>query len=47
MDKIVVSGSSSGGIAAMQWVPYVKSLTSYPDRVYSVIDSGIIYNALA
>jgi hypothetical protein len=41
-----MSGSSAGGMAASAWLSYVKGMVPDPERVYAVIDSGIIYNPL-
>ena len=43
-DKIIVSGSSAGGIATFLWVDYVRTLVPNPEKVYGVSDSGIFYN---
>lgn len=45
-EKIIVSGSSAGGIATYLWVDYVRSLVPNPRTVYGVADSGIFYDPL-
>ncbi len=42
-DKIVISGSSAGGIATFLWVDYLRSLVPNPKVVYGIADSGIFY----
>lgn len=44
--KIVVSGSSAGGMATYLWVDYVRSLVPNPSTVYGVADSGVFYDPL-
>lgn len=44
--RIIVSGSSAGGIATYIWLSYVKSLVPHADRVYGIADSGIFYDPL-
>lgn len=46
-EKIVLTGSSAGGIAVYLWHQYLKDLVPHPERVYSVADSGIFYDPLA
>lgn len=45
-ERIIVSGSSAGGMATYLWVDYVKSLVTRPERVFGVADSGIFYDPL-
>ena len=45
-EKIVLTGSSVGGMAVYLWHQYLKDLVTHPDRVYSVSDSGIFYDPL-
>lgn len=43
-DKVVVSGSSAGGIATFLWVDHIRTLVSDPNVVYGVVDSGIFFD---
>ena len=45
-EKIVLTGSSAGGIAVNLWHQYLKDLVPHPERVYSVSDSSIFYDPL-
>jgi hypothetical protein len=45
-ERIVVSGSSAGGMSTYLWVDYVRSLVPNPSRVYGVADSGVFYDPL-
>jgi O-palmitoleoyl-L-serine hydrolase len=45
-ERIVVSGSSAGGIASYLWVDYFRTLVPNPRVVYGVVDSGIFYDPL-
>jgi hypothetical protein len=41
-NKVVLSGSSAGGISTYAWIDYLKDYIANPAvKVYSVIDSGI------
>ena len=40
--KIVLAGSQSGGIGTFLWVDYLRGLVSNPDKVYGIVDSGLI-----
>jgi hypothetical protein len=39
--KILLTGSSAGGIGTFLWIDYLKSLVIEPSKVYGVVDSGI------
>ena len=41
-DKIVFSGSSSGGIGVTLWVDYLRGLLKDPKKLYGIVDSGIL-----
>ena len=42
-DKIILAGSTIGGIATLLWIDYLKSMvTSDPDKVYGIIDSALV-----
>ena len=41
-DKIILAGSTIGGIATLLWIDYLKSLVSDPDKVYGIIDSALV-----
>ncbi len=43
-EKIVISGSSAGGIATYLWVDYLRGMVDDPRKVYGVVDSGIFYD---
>lgn len=45
-EKIIVSGSSAGGMATYLWVDYVRTLVPNPKNVYGVADSGVFYDPL-
>jgi hypothetical protein len=45
-EKIVLTGSSAGGMAVYLWHQYLKDFVTHPERVYSVSDSGIFYDPL-
>lgn len=45
-ERIVVSGSSAGGMATYLWVDYFRTLVPNPKVVYGVADSGIFYDPL-
>lgn len=45
-EKVVVSGSSAGGIATYLWVDHIRTLVSDPQVVSGVVDSGIFYDPL-
>lgn len=45
-DKIIVSGSSAGGIATYLWVDYLRTLVPNPKQIYGVSDSGVFYDPL-
>jgi hypothetical protein len=45
-ERIIVSGSSAGGMATYLWVDYFRSLVPNPKTVYGVADSGIFYDPL-
>jgi hypothetical protein len=45
-ERIVVSGSSAGGMATYLWVDYFRTLVPDPKIVYGVSDSGIFYDPL-
>jgi hypothetical protein len=45
-ERIVVSGSSAGGIATYLWVDYFRTLVPNPKVVYGVADSGVFYDPL-
>lgn len=45
-DRIIVSGSSAGGIATYLWVDYFRTLVKDPKVVFGVADSGIFYDPL-
>jgi hypothetical protein len=45
-ERIVVSGSSAGGMATYLWVDYFRTLVPDSKVVYGVADSGIFYNPL-
>lgn len=45
-EKIVLTGSSAGGIGVYLWHQYLKDMVSHPERVYSVADSSIFYDPL-
>lgn len=41
-EKVVLSGSSAGGISTFIWVDYLKQFINNPmTKVFSIIDSGI------
>ena len=42
--KIVFLGSSTGGVAVILWIDYIKSLVSEPDKIYGIVDSGVFTN---
>lgn len=44
-EKVLLTGSSAGGIATFLWSNYVRSLLVNPRALFSVIDSGAIINA--
>ena len=45
-DKILLTGSSAGGIGVYLWHQYLKDFVTHPERVYSVADSSIFYDPL-
>jgi hypothetical protein len=45
-EKIIVSGSSAGGMATYLWVDYFRSLVPNAKTVFGVVDSGIFYDPL-
>lgn len=45
-ERIIVSGSSAGGMATYLWVDYFRSLVPNPKVVFGVADSGIFYDPL-
>ena len=45
-ERIIVSGSSAGGIATYLWVDYFRTLVANPKVVFGVADSGVFYNPL-
>lgn len=45
-ERIVISGSSAGGMATYLWVDYVRTLVSNPKVVFGVADSGVFYDPL-
>lgn len=45
-EKVIVSGSSAGGIATYLWVDHIRTLVSDPKVVSGVVDSGIFYDPL-
>ena len=46
-EKIVFTGSSSGGIATYLWIDYLKGLVSNPKKVYGIVDSGMFLSPVA
>ncbi len=44
--RIIVSGSSAGGMSTYLWVDYVRTLVPNPKTVYGVADSGVFYDPL-
>jgi hypothetical protein len=42
--KIVLTGTSAGGIAASLWVNYLSSIISNPYNIFTIIDSGLLLN---
>ena len=41
-ERVVLSGSSAGGMATFIWAEYLKKLIGFPDvKFYPIIDSGI------
>jgi len=44
--KIVLTGSSAGGIAVFLWIDYLRGLVSDPTKVYGIVDSGIFVDSL-
>jgi len=44
--KVVLTGSSAGGIGVYLWHQYLKDLVTHPERVYSIADSGVFYDPL-
>ena len=44
--KIVLSGSSAGGMATFLWIEYLKSLVPDPKVVYGIADSAIFYEPM-
>ena len=45
-ERIVLTGSSAGGIAVYLWHQYLKDFVPHPERVSSVADSSIFYDPL-
>jgi hypothetical protein len=45
-ERIVLTGSSAGGIGVYLWDEYLRGLVDHPERVYSVADSSIFYDPL-
>lgn len=45
--KIVLSGSGSGGAAAFLWTNYIRSVVKNPTEVYTIIDSGAWVNIIS
>jgi len=43
-ERILLTGSSAGGIATYLWTNYVRSLLDNPAAVFSVPDSGVFLN---
>ena len=44
-DRILVTGSSAGGMATYLWTDHVRGLVPDPSKVYGVADSSIYYLA--
>ena len=45
-EKIVLTGSSAGGMSTYIWHSYLRSKVTHPERVYAIADSGIFYDPL-
>lgn len=45
-EKIVLTGSSAGGMAVYLWHQYLKNMVSHPEKVYGVAESSIFYDPL-
>jgi dienelactone hydrolase len=43
-EKIVLTGSSAGGMATFIWADYVKAMVGANTQFYSIPDSGIFLN---
>ena len=43
-EKVVLTGSSAGGIATALWINYVRSLLNYPENMVSIPDSAVFMN---
>ena len=46
-EKVVLTGSSAGGIASFLWNNYVRSLLVNPDALVAVPDSGVFTNVVS
>ncbi len=40
-NKIVLAGSSAGGMAVYLWIDYLRGLVKNPNKVYGIADSSI------
>jgi hypothetical protein len=43
-EKVVLTGSSAGGVATALWTNYVRSLLANPNAMVSIPDSGVFMN---